>query len=76
MLSRPDAENHLKELKSELKRWHRISRSNPQNYVREYIGMLERRIEAYEKILPRTRELCYKSGDLETEVRVPEHWGM
>ena len=75
MLSRQYATEHLKELKSELKRWRNISRSNPWPYVREYIGVLERRIAAYENLLPKTRELCYKLQEVE-EVYPVEHWRM
>lgn len=72
MLSREFAEGHLKELKSELRRWQTISRSNPWPYVREYIGVLERRIAAYEKLLPNTRKLCHHAP--KKEVKVLEHW--
>lgn len=71
MLTRRDAEQHLKELR----RWQNISRSNPWQYVREYIGVLERRIEAYENIMPKTREVFYKLQEV-GEVYPVEHWRM
>lgn len=74
MLSRVDAEKRLKELKSERKHWQNISRHNPMQYVLEYIGTLDRRIAAYEKIMPNTRELCYSVAKQEVTVR--EHWNM
>lgn len=72
MLSRVDAEKKLKELKSERKHWQKLSRHNPMQYVQEYIGTLDRRIAAYEKILPNTRELCYIVP--KEEVKVLEYW--
>lgn len=75
MLTRRDAEQHLKELRSELRRWQNISRSNPWQYVHEYIGVLERRIEAYENIMPKTREVFYKLQEVK-EVHPVEHWRM
>lgn len=74
MLSRRDAQEHLKELKKELKHWHKMSRHNPWPYVQEYIGVLERRIAAYEKIMPHTIELQYIKPV--PEVKAVEHWGM
>lgn len=61
MLSKDYIEAKLKELKQERGRWLQQARHNPWPYVEEYIGVLERRIAAYENILPKAQPIIYGS---------------
>lgn len=61
MMSKDYIEAKLKELNNERKRWQTLSRHNPWPYVREYIGVIDRRILAYEKLLPKARPIRYGS---------------
>lgn len=73
MLTKEYMNAKLKELKKELQHWRRQKRINPWPYVDEYIGTLERRIAAYEKMLPYGRTL---DKHVTAENYTDEYWYM
>ena len=61
MMSKDYIEAKLEELKKEQRIWQTHARHYPWQYVMDYVGVLGRRIAAYENLLPKAEPIIYGS---------------